>query len=404
MTRRRVRAALGWFAGVASLAVTACGGATNWWMFQGDLGHSGRNPRLNSRQPHTLRWNVPLVPGPPQPTPQLTQPVFGNAKILIASGDGKLFALWPTDGSTLWTFTAPAGTEFYGSAAAVDDRVYAATYGPSPASSPQVYALDESTGAVVWQTPLPGGTAASIAVAGGLVFVHAEQQHRLYALNAGTGGIVWSMPLSPGTLATSSSAPAVAFGRVFVGSDDGLFAFNFATGAQMWKFPLASPSFGSSPVVYAAPTVPLVYINTSGLPGISSMLHAVNAATGAQVWSYTAVTGVGGNTSAVADGRLFIFDYLTVKALDAVTGAPLWAYTPPPVPGAGLPMLAPAVGDRLVYYSDRQMIRGLDMSTGKLVWDAPIPGNSDPNAAGNSPGIEFELLVVPNKGHVHAFR
>ncbi len=364
-------------------------------MFQADARHGGRNPGLSSRSPHVLAWNVPLVTG----TLQLTPPVFGRSKVLVGSwpGDGKLYALRPGDGSVIWSFTAPAGNGFQGAAAAVGDRVFAVTFGPTPF----VYALDEASGAVVWQTPLPGGSSASVAVVGGHVLVNGDQ-HRLYALAAGTGAVLWSAATSPGA-GSQLSAPAVEFGRVFVGSDDGLFAFDLLNGAQIWKFPLASPPSWSSPVLYVPPTgVPLVYISTVGGAGVSPTLHAVNATTGAQVWSYAGAGLLGTHTSALGNGRLFIFEYLTLKALDAATGAPIWAYTP--MPAAATPVGAMAVGDRLVYYADGQLIRGVDMTNGKLVWQAPIPGNGNPNAPGNSPGIEFELLVVPNKGHVHAFR
>lgn len=393
---RNVRARLGWSAVVvASLAITGCSGATRWWMFQADLRHSGRNTGLSSRQPHTLRWNVPIMTG----IVQFTPPVFGTNKILIGTGlgDGKLYALSPANGSIVWSFVAPAGHGFAGAAAAVGNRVYAATYGPSA----QVYALNESTGAIVWQTPLSGGSSASIAVAGGRVFVNSDQ-NRVYALSAASGAVIWSTPTSPGAGA-QASAPAVEFGRVFAGSNDGLFCFNAVTGAQLWKFPLAAPPSWSSPVVYVFPNgARLVYISTVSGVGATPTLHAVNAMTGAQAWSYTGAGLLGTHTSAVADGRIFLFDYLTLKALDAATGAPLWTYTPPA--SAAPPTGAMAIGDRLVYYSDTQTIRGVNLTTGQLVWNAPIPGNGNPNTPGNSPGIEFELLVVPNKGHVHAFR
>lgn len=396
MKRRPVRAALGRFLVVlAALTVAACGGEPRWWMFQTDLRHTGHNPGLSSRSPHTLRWAVPLVTG----TIQLTPPVFGRSKILIGSwpGDGRLYALWPDNGSVLWSFAAPAGNGFQGAAAAVGDRVYAATFGPSP----HVYALNEGTGAVVWQTPLPAGSIASIAVADGRVFVNTDQ-HRLYAFAAATGALVWSAFTSPGVSAQGSS-PAVGSGRVFVGSDDGLFAFDAVTGAQSWKFPLASPPSWSSPVLHVPPTgAPLVYISTVGRPGVSPTLHAVNATTGAPAWSYVGAGLLGAHTSALANGRLFIVDYVTLKALDAVTGRSIWAYTP--TGAASTPVGALAAGDELVYYSDVELIRGVDMATGTLVWQAPIPGNGHPNAPGNSPGIEFELLVVPNKGYVYAFR
>ena len=396
MTRRRVRAVLAGSTIVfATLAFAGCSGATRWWMFQANLAHGGRNPGLNSRVPHTLRWSVPIVGG----IVQLTPPVFGRNKILIASapGDGKLYALSPSNGSIIWSFTAPAGNGFQAAAAAVGDRVYAATYGPSP----RTYAFAESNGAVVWQSAIPGGIGSAVAVAAGLVFVNSDQ-HRLYALDAGTGAVVWSTPTSPGS-GLQGSAPALAFGRVYVGSDDGLFAMNALNGAQIWKFPLASPPSWSSPVIYASPSgVPFVYISTVGGAGSNPVLHAVNAATGAQVWSYTGTGLLGTHTSAVADGRLFIFDYLSLKALDATTGAVLWTYTPPAP--ASTPVGAMAIGDRLVYYADNLTIRGVETTTGNLIWDAPIPGSGVPNSPGNSPAIEFELLVVPNKGHVHAFR
>src|SRR3546814_4833062 len=63
---------------------------------------------------------------------------------------------------------------------------------------------------------------ASVAVGLGMVFVNTDQ-HQLFALNQGTGAVIWSANTSPGATSQESS-PSIAFGKVYVGSDDGVFA------------------------------------------------------------------------------------------------------------------------------------------------------------------------------------
>jgi hypothetical protein len=46
----------------------------------------------------------------------------------------------------------------------------------------------------------------------------------------------------------------------------------------------------------------------------------------------------------------------------------------------------------------------LSTATGAPVWKAPIPGNGNPNSPGAELAIALEILLVPNKGHLYAFR
>ena len=80
----------------------------------------------------------------------------------------------------------------------------------------------------------------SPAVAGGVVFV-GSYDGKVYALNASTGALIWSYT----TGASVFSSPAVAGGVVYVGSDDRkVYALNASTGAyhmelhnrQLWCF------------------------------------------------------------------------------------------------------------------------------------------------------------------------
>ena len=55
----------------------------------------------------------------------------------------------------------------------------------------------------------------------------------LYALNASTGALLWSY----NTEGQARSSPAVANGVVYVGSlDNNVYALNASTGALLWKY------------------------------------------------------------------------------------------------------------------------------------------------------------------------
>jgi outer membrane protein assembly factor BamB len=49
-------------------------------------------------------------------------------------------------------------------------------------------------------------------------------------------------------------------------------------------------------------------------------------------------------------------------------------------------------------------VHAVNITTGALGWNAPIPGNGNPNATGADMAIGLEILFVPNKGYLYAFR
>ena len=84
----------------------------------------------------------------------------------------------------------------------------------------------------------------SPAVADGKVYVGSNDT-KVYALNALTGALVWNYT----TGAEVISSPAVADGKVYVGSyDDKIYCLNAATGALVWSY-TADDYFFSSPAV-----------------------------------------------------------------------------------------------------------------------------------------------------------
>lgn len=379
-------------AGIAAVivAVSACTNpSSDWWTFQHDLGHTGFVRGGMGKAPKPI-WNTALVGG----TTSLTPPVFGairdTFRIFIGSGYGgdTLFALSPNNGSILWKFAGHLNNGFFGAPVAADSNVYTATLGQTP----YVYSVRQRNGSLVWQTPLPTGTRASVTVGHGRVYVHTDD-HKLYALSQVNGVILWASTTTA-TAGSQESSPAIDSNRVYIGSDSGLHAFNALTGAFLWMYPTNGITGFSSPVVQMSSGGTIVMIGDN-----SGRLHAVNAATGTNVWTYNAAATLAFGSVATSPGRVFLFDFSNVAALNVNTGALLWKQATPLIPRH-----SPAIARDVLFYHDDQTVFGLNTGTGVTVWTSPVPGNGNPNAPGAEMAIALEMLLVPNKGHLHAFR
>jgi len=181
-----------------------------------------------------------------------------------------------------------------------------------------LYALNGTTGALLWSYTTGNWIYSSPTVANGVVYI-GSYDYNVYALNATTGAVLWSFNTGDfgGYI---DSAPAVANGVVYVANQAGdVDALNAATGTELWNYS-ALTTFESSPAVADG----LVYVGAAGSVGIE---HALSAATGQQVWSFQ--TGASVNAaSSVANGVIFVpSEDDTLYALNAATGTELWSYT-----------------------------------------------------------------------------
>jgi PGF-CTERM protein len=114
----------------------------------------------------------------------------------------------------------------------------------------------------------------------------------LYALNATTGAKLWNYT----TGSYVDSSPAVANGTVYVGSDDGnVYALNATIGAKLWSYTtedavLSSPAVSNGVVyvgsndgnVYALSNAPAA-TSQSATPGFDVMLALVGLVIAAYV-------------------------------------------------------------------------------------------------------------------------
>lgn len=205
-------------------------------------------------------------------------------------------ALDERTGKLLWAFDAE--TEgCYSSPALVGDTLYSGSDG---ASQINLFALDPATGALRWKFTTPTQIYATPAVADGVVYLHARNDH-IYALNAKDGTVLWKTPApSPQDQFTVladmvKSSPAVARGKVLVGIDQELVALDAKTGAPLWRAPTGK-GVHSSPLVVGK----TVYVGSD-----DRNVYAFELATGKKSWSFT----TGGKVSispSVGEGLLLI--------------------------------------------------------------------------------------------------
>ena len=108
-----------------------------------------------------------------------------------------------------------------------------------------LYALNASTGAILWSFVAGGGLDSSPAVANGVVYIQAGGNpsidgKNLYALNASTGAELWSFT----TNSFADSSPVVVNGMVYFesGSNGTLLAFGLGMGPQADLFLRIQPT------------------------------------------------------------------------------------------------------------------------------------------------------------------
>ena len=180
-------------------------------------------------------WRYPAA-GPIEAAPSITPDgvfvVFGDA----AGKKSSLFCVFATNGTTVWrtpsraSITTPAAFAFINTPSPV--VIVAADY---PVNALFAYSL--TWGAQVWNTSIGSVAFSAPAVDEAGFVVVGSMDANVYALNALNGAILWK--IATGGLIVSS--PALAFGRVFIGCDDGtVIAIGMpASTPPWWKMSMA---------------------------------------------------------------------------------------------------------------------------------------------------------------------
>src|SRR5207247_233307 len=250
----------------------------------------------------------------------------------------------PASPRLMWNYTT--GSLVYPSAAVADGILFYGTFLSPSSGFAEVLAVDPQTGAVIWKnTGIPDYVEGSLSVSNGRVFfgVGAFNPALIIALNETTGAQLWSY--STGIRTTVTSAPAEAYGNVYVGLDGNRFlALNQATGSLVWSFNTGGGTNATTPAIYNG----IVYFGTG-----AGIVYALNSTTGTTIWRYPAAGTIGPVTSspalALGSSTLYVGSndrYL--YALSMTTGTLRWRYL-----AGGQVSSSPAVADGRVFFGSK---------------------------------------------------
>ncbi len=181
--------------------------------------------------------------------------------------DGEVIALSAGHGKVHWRHTIGPSES---SPLIVGDTLYVGDW------NGDVWAFDANHGRVLWRAHVGGAIKGGIAYAGGPPLRRLLRRARLLPLDerADSSG---RRPRSRASSATRTfySTPAVAYGRVYIGSTDGkVYSFGATTGKLRW-------SHGTGGYVYASPAV---WRQTVFAGSYSGRFYALDAATGDVRW------------------------------------------------------------------------------------------------------------------------
>jgi parallel beta-helix repeat protein len=219
-----------------------------------------------------------------------------------------------------------------------------------------------ATGSYVYSSP---------AVADGKVYV-GSVDGRVYCLDSLTGTQIWNY--TTGWYVYSS--PAVVDGRVYVGSDDNrTYCLDASTGVQLWNYTTGG-------YIHSSPTVAdgRVYIGSC-----DGKIYCLDALTGALRWVQMTELEVR-SSPAIAYDRVYVGSYDgRVYSLFASTGEFNWNYTT-----GGSVQSSPAVVDGRVYVgSDDNKTYCLDAFTGTQIWNFTTNGY-----VSSSPAVAYGRVYV----------
>ena len=147
-------------------------------------------------------------------------PTLDDGKIYFGANDYNIYCLDAGNGSIIWSYNAES--EVHSSPSIAYGFLYVGT------SDGRMLCLDKDTGDFLWSYVINGSVESSPGVADGNVYFVTDPccgyTSYLFCLNAYTGALLWNYNLN--TQLHTKSSPALAAGKLFVGSGDGIvYAF-----------------------------------------------------------------------------------------------------------------------------------------------------------------------------------
>jgi outer membrane protein assembly factor BamB len=204
---------------------------------------------------------------------------------------GHILKLDAKTGKTIWKRSLPGRAE--SSPVVIGRTVY---FGCENGS---LFALSTINGNVRWETQLGGEVKSAPAYYGGTLYV-GDYGGTMNAVNAETGAIKWqsgSLGQGFGTTGAFYSTPAVSYGRVYAGNNDGrVYSYDIRDGTLAWSYSTGGYAYSGPTVANTQHSPPTVFIGS-----FDGNVYALDAKDGSLRWSRSAGGQVIGSLSAVGD-------------------------------------------------------------------------------------------------------
>lgn len=251
--------------------------------------------------------------------------------------------------------------------------------------SDKLYAFDAKSGEVIWEFEADNPVFSPPTVSNERVYfgerdytAHqlSEEGFSFYSVNVTKGDVVWKKTMDQGVF----GAAATANQAVYVGDQNGtLHSLNVTDGKTIWEFDSRGNPKKEDPAMrngmFLSPAIKNGTVYTASYNGI---IYAVNTTTGRERWN-TSTSGLIASSPAVANGKVYIGNYQgDFVAMDMGSGSIEWKSK---VSEGRISKSSPAVTDTTVVFGSIDgKLYGLNSSDGSLKWsyNATYPILSSP--------------------------
>jgi outer membrane protein assembly factor BamB len=244
-------------------------------------------------------------------------PIVANDRLYFVDKDALMYSMDSNTGKVLWK--KKIGALSAASPAFADKRLFTVTLAPG-----DIQAMNPRSGRIMWEKDLPGRSETSPVVVGNKVIVGTETG-TVFAFNVKDGDVVWSVDTADAVKGGVAVHDGVAFFGNYAGE---LYAVRVTDGSIKWQTGTSGSSFGRTGRIYSTPAVAFgrVYVGS-----VDNRIYSFSEETGELAWSHStnywvysapAVAEVAGAPPTVYIGSLDKNFY----ALDATDGSVRWQH------------------------------------------------------------------------------
>ena len=182
-------------------------------------------------------------------------------------------------------------------------------------------------------------------------------------------GLIWRFK----TGGPVHSSPAIAGGKVFVGSDDGkMYCLNSSTGDLLWSY--------TTPDARPIQSAPAIADNRVVFGCFDNKTYCLDAVTGALLWTYKPANCVAYPFLAINKGRVYTTCGFNITyCLNVTTGLLIWSEDI----NRSIDASPAAWMDYVVVSSTGRMTFCLNATTGHVIWSSDLGGSDMPPAIKN---------------------